>query len=306
MRIVAGKDLSAVRDAAIDAGLTLQGPLSSRSAAVGLTLPEYVVDAYRAIRDLSAWRWHIPDGAYEVTKEGVRYCTPEFTFLLMARLLDVEELALFGLELCGTYVIDKDDPKGFVKDTVPQTTVAKLQAFLDGCPGAPGSKVARRALKWVADKSASPMESMLVLLLCLPRRVGGYGLPLPDLNVSADELRGFKTSKKGPPADLIWRLALFAFEYDSDMFHTGKDRIERDSKRRALFEELGIRSISVTNKQVNDSMELARLAKIASKAMGKKFHTVDLELRKRNGSLRKKLYELTNMKPEEEPEEEAC
>ena len=46
--------------------------------------------------------------------------------------------------------------------------------------------------------------------------------------------------------------------------------------------------------------------KIASKAMGKKFHTVDLELRKRNGSLRKKLYELTNMKPEEEPEEEAC
>ncbi|MBQ9004967.1 MAG: hypothetical protein IJ092_01190 [Atopobiaceae bacterium] len=305
MRVVAGKDLSAVKDAAIDAGLTLQGSLSWRSAAVGLVLPEYIVDEFRDIRALASWCWPVPDGAYTVNKEGVRYCTPEFTFLLMARLLDVEELALFGLELCGSYVIDKSDPRGFVADTVPQTTVAKLRAFLDGCQGAPGVQVARRALKWVVDRSASPMESMLVLLLCLPRHMGGYGLPLPELNVSADELRGLKASKNGPFADLIWRLARFALEYDSDLFHTGKDRIERDSKRRAFFEEMGIRSISVTNMQVNDSTELARIAKIVSKALGKKFHSVSLELKRRNASLRRRLYELTDTDPEEEPETDA-
>ena len=305
MRLAVGKNSFEVCDAAIDAGLTLEGSLSRRDAAVGLVLPEYVVDEYRDMRSLSSWCWPVPDGAYTVNKEGVRYCTPEFTFLLMARLLDVEELALFGFELCGSYVIDKSDPRGFVADTVPQTTVDKLQAFLEGCPGAPGIQVARRALKWVVDRSASPMESMLVLLLCLPRHAGGYGLPLPELNVSADEIRGLKASKEGPFADLIWRLVRFALEYDSDLFHTGKERIERDSKRRAFFEEMGIRSISVTNMQVNDSTELARIAKIVSKALGKKFHSVSLELKRRNAALRKRLYELTDTKPEEEPEADA-
>lgn len=128
---------------------------------------------------------------------------------------------------------------------------------------------------------------------------------MPELNVSADEIRGLKASKEGPFADLIWRLVRFALEYDSDLFHTGKERIERDSKRRAFFEEMGIRSISVTNMQVNDSTELARIAKIVSKALGKKFHSVSLELKRRNAALRKRLYELTDTKPEEEPEADA-
>lgn len=293
MRIVAGESLSSVQSAALDAGLTLQGSLSWRSAAFGLTLPEYVLDDYLAIKDLSAWRWPIPDGAYDLAKDGTRLCTAEFTFLLLARLLSVEELALFGLELCGSYHVDKTDPKGFVSDTVPRTTVAKLQEFLDKCPGAPGCRVAKKALKWVADRSASPMESMLMLLLCLPRRVGGFGLPVPEFNVSKDELMGLTNSGKGPFVDLIWRVALFSLEYDSDLFHAGADKIAKDSKRRAFLEELGIRSISVTNEQINDSVELERIARITSAALGKKFHRATRELRIRNAALRSRLYAFT-------------
>ncbi|MDO5118995.1 MAG: hypothetical protein Q4G41_03475 [Coriobacteriales bacterium] len=293
MRLVVGSTLSGVYDAALDKGLSLKGPLTWRDAACGLRLPAHVVDRYRDKSSLSIWRWPIPDGAYELLKDGSRICTPEFTYLLMARLLSDEELALFGLEICGTYAIDKKDKKGFVSGTTPQTNVKRLEAFLGGCSGAPGSVRAKRVLRWVVDKSASPMESMLVLLLCLPRRMGGFGLPMPELNVSVNELRGLRDVDRGPFVDLLWRLARFSLEYDSDLEHTGKDRISRDSIRRVLLEELKIRSFSVTSEQVNDSVELARIARITSKALGVKYHSVGLELRRRNASLRQRLYEFT-------------
>ena len=317
MRIVVGTTTLEVSDAAIDDGLTLKGPLSRRNAAVGLVLPEYLIDDYSAIADLSVWRWPIPNDAFVPDKKGRRFCTPEFTFLLLARLLDVKELALFGLELCGTYAIDANDSRGFVTCTVPETTVDKLRKFLDSCPGAPDHRKATSALKYIADRSASPMESVLVLLLCLPRRLGGFGLPMPELNVSVDELKGLKNSRKGPIVDLIWRIALFSLEYDSDMFHTGADRIANDSRRRAILAELGIQSLSVTNEQIKDPVELERIAKLAAKALNKKFHKVSRDLRERNNSLREQLCAFTYVEPKPDnpkqqyaehdvPEPDAC
>ena len=55
MRIVVGTTTLEVSDAAIDDGLTLKGPLSRRNAAVGLVLPEYLIDDYSAIADLSVF-----------------------------------------------------------------------------------------------------------------------------------------------------------------------------------------------------------------------------------------------------------
>lgn len=299
MRLVIGRSYYEVLNNALDSRLSLVGPLERRDSAIGLVLPEYLVDEYKDFPALSIWRWPIPDDSYELTKEGERFCTAELTFLLLARMLRVEELALFGLELCGSYVIDKNDPRGFVSDTVPECTVERLRIFLERCPGAPGSERAKTALRWVADKSSSPMESMLVLLLCLPRRLGGFGLPMPELNVSINELLGLGSPEKGPFVDLIWRFALFSLEYDSDLEHTGSDRLARDSIRRVLLEEAKVRSFSVVNRQINSSYELSRIARIAAKAIGKKFRKADQELLIRNTKLRNRLYELTRS-PEDE------
>lgn len=309
MKLVVGASFSEVRNRAIDSGLSLSRPLRHRDAAIGLVLPEYVAEQFRTDPDLSCWQWHIPDKAYEKDRDGARYCTAEFTFLIMAHLLSVEELALFGLELCGFYCIDKRDPKGFVSGVKPQMTVESLTAFLEGCAGARGIKNARRAVRWIANRSASPMESILTLLLCLPRHLGGFGLPMPKLNVSVNELHRANRPErdpndtrfvvdKGPFVDLYWDG--ITLESDSYLEHTGRERIARDSLRRILLEELRVRSFSVTTEQVNHSSQLMRVARIVSKYLGRKFHAVDRELLRRNAALRAKLYEFTRYKPQKE------
>ncbi|MBR3328037.1 MAG: hypothetical protein IKG22_12020 [Atopobiaceae bacterium] len=294
MRLVAGDTFFKIRDRAIDLGLTLTGPLSWRSAAFGVHLPEYLIDDYLAIKDLSVWRGPIPDGAYGLLKDGTRVCTPKFTFLLLARLLSVEELALFGLELCGTYVIDKDDPRGFVSDTKPETTLKELTEFLEGCPHAPGIRVAKQALRYVADNSASPMESILVLMLCLPRRLGGFDVPIPELNLWASEILGHAV-KDDRKIDLVWRKLKFAFEFDSVLDHTGRDRIVGDAIRRMICDEVGIRVFTVTIGQLEDTNETARVARTAYRYLGMRFRTVDRELRRKNAALFNRLLKLTQV-----------
>ena len=70
----------------------------------------------------------------------------------------------------------------------PHTTLASLPMLprsavsFPATAGIYGARRAARYARYVQDCSASPMETNLFLLLCLPTSEGGYGLPLPELN----------------------------------------------------------------------------------------------------------------------------
>lgn len=122
-------------------------------------------------------------GSFVQIDENVFACSPELTFVQIARVLDTVELARLALELCGTYALapHPDDP--FRKHR-PATSVEHLRAFADRAriAGIRGTARAQAALSLARNGSASPTETVVALLLCCPYRFGGYGLPFPELN----------------------------------------------------------------------------------------------------------------------------
>lgn len=197
--------------------------------------------------------------------------SPELCFVQMAGSLSLIKLIVLGFELCGSYAISPSDPRGFVKRK-PLTQVDQLSAFVGKMSDMRGLGRARRAVKYVVDGSASPMETILVMLLCLPVSLGGYGIDVPCLNYRLDTGLAAKriSSKNFYVCDLYWPQASLACEYDSDAFHTGSDRIAGDSKRRNALAFISVSVVTVTRKQVFQSGEMERIARLIAKQTGKR------------------------------------
>gem|GEM_PF-491177 len=149
----------------------------------------------------------------------------------------------------------------------PLTSVKALKNLAARMEGVNGQKNANRALRYIADGSGSPMETILFMLLTLPHKLGGYGLPAPELNKRIDMAKASK-SRSGKPyyiLDLFWPKAGLAVEYDSDSYHTGADRIARDAKKRLDLKARDITVITVTSGQVRSVTEFERIAKLISR-----------------------------------------
>lgn len=164
----------------------------------------------------------------------------------------------------------------------PQLTSTKaLNGFSAKMKGINGQVKACRALRFIADGSASPMETILVMLLTLPHKLGGYGLPMPELNKRIDIRRDAaynfhdpksvqRTDKSCYKCDLYWPEVDLAVEYDSDSYHTGSERIAGDAKKRLDLHTLGIEVLTTTRGQIQSVTEFDRLAKAIAKKLEKR------------------------------------
>lgn len=254
------------------------------SAPVQLVVPRAEVRGRSDLLSCHVWRGPLPDGAFASLDADTHVASPAFCFLQMASVLPVARLALLGLELCGTYAPDPASAEGFRRRD-PLSTRGELAGFAEAMGDARGVKKARRALGFVADGAASPMESAVVALLCAPRSLGGYGFALPRLNGPV-ELAGDPRAVAGFPrfrCDLLWPEHRLAVEYDSDIFHTGSDRIARDSERRNALSYLGITVVSVIRRQVMSLAGMDRVARLLAQRMGVPGRAVKDERRRRIG-----------------------
>lgn len=223
--------------------------------------------------------------------EGLYASRAEACFLQLATRLSPAQLTLLGYELCGTYVLDENHPNGFRNREKPLTTVETLRRYALKAAGAKGSKKALQALRFVVDRSASPMESMLTMLLCLPTARGGYGIALPRLNhlvKMPDEIRR-ATGRVRCFCDLCWPEARLAVEYESDLFHGGAKDVARDSKRRAALARVGYAVVTVTWSQVRDARELDEVARVLAKHLGRRLRIARTDWMARRYELRNEL-----------------
>lgn len=179
----------------------------------------------------------------------------------MASRVSFLQLVKLGHELCALYTLQPDGRAGYER-VLPPTTVRALEAYLRRCEGMAGCSVASKALRYIAVASGSPMETALAIVLCLPLRLGGYGLPLPRMNYRIEARRGSRgtSDKRYYLCDLFWPEANVAIEYDSDLEHTGSARIAEDAQRRNDLTALGITTITATRGQVMDAEKLSRIA----------------------------------------------
>lgn len=167
----------------------------------------------------------------------------------------------------------------------PITSVDSLLAFTNSAAAFPGCARVRKALRYVLDRSASPAESRLVLLLCTKRSLGGYGLPLPQMNYRVDVVgEGRKcTSHKYFVLDLFWENARLDVEYDSDAFHASKAGIASDAERRNALVAMGYTVITVTNGQVSSADSLDDVAFAIA-------HALKVRIRRQDGTWNQKRY----------------
>ena len=157
-----------------------------RSGSAFLSCPPRCICSRRTLD--SAWRCkgvmsHVEpsklgqQGVYRIG-EGQYVVSPAEVFLQLATVLPFPNLLEVGFELCGRYA----RPIGGYLELGrrdPLASAAGLDRFLERMAGVPGASTARRAVCFILDGSWSPMETSSVLYLCLPFRLGGYGLPAP-------------------------------------------------------------------------------------------------------------------------------
>ena len=272
-----------------------------------LTLPLHVlVGSNNARKKHQSLQCHIssgefPSGSFIRMGSGLIASSPELCFLQMAGELSLIELVSLGFELCGSYRLNKENTtgqdvisKGFRSD-LPLTNVAKLNSYTKKTVHIKGCKNARRAISFIIDGAASPMETILTMLLTLPYRFGGYGFPKPILNFGIDipqsigesnsifpvmitinyngsiaESKNISAEKSKYYCDLFWPDRKIALEYDSDEYHTGSSRIEKDAIRRNTLASAGVTVVTASRRQVYDSEKMRALAEVLSRLLGKR------------------------------------
>ena len=217
-----------------------------------------------------------PEGCFINVDDGLIVSSPEFCFLQMASLLPLAGLILLGYEFCGSYsmpaVGDPNIPERGFHTRRPLTNVKRIEAFLDRLPGAKGHQNAMKAVRYILEGSASPMETKLSIILTLPYKLGGFGFSRPVLNrrVVPSKTEKRFSGKGSYVCDLFWPDHALAVEYDSAHFHSSQEQYVGDAKKRADLIKKGITVVTVTKQQLYNRKELETIAAAIAKRLGKR------------------------------------
>lgn len=202
--------------------------------------------------------------------DGLYVSTPEMAFCEMASVLSLERLIALGFELCGTY--RRASTFGLARyDATPLTSPGALASFIEKSPQFKGVKKARRALPCILAGSASPRESELAMLLCLPYSLGGYGLPHPTMNAEMPLPKNVAaTGRSSLRCDLYWPAARLDVEYDSAEFHSAERLLANDSMRRIALESMDVTSVNLTAEHLRRASLFDEAAQGIARILGKR------------------------------------
>lgn len=203
-------------------------------------------------------------------EDGLYVSTPEMAFCEMASVLSLERLIALGFELCGTY--RRASTFGLARyDATPLTSPGALASFIEKSPQFKGVKKTRRALPCILAGSASPRESELAMLLCLPYSLGGYGLPHPTMNAEMPLPKNVAaTGRSSLRCDLYWPAARLDVEYDSAEFHSAERLLANDSMRRIALESMDVTSVNLTAEHLRRASLFDEAAQGIARILGKR------------------------------------
>lgn len=203
----------------------------------------------------------LPSRSFVRDRGQVYVVTPELLFVMAAARLSFPRLLELGHELCGTYRVTKPQVTYGVQ---PLTSVSALRLYVQKVEWVQGKSAALKACQWIANGSASPAETALSVAFRLPYRYGGYGLGTPllnqeiPLNETAIRLLGGQQQIK---PDFLWTKRKHPAEYDSSLYHSEREQIEVDERRRNAYAAMGlsvtvIRPRHLCNRQLLDQIAI--------------------------------------------------
>lgn len=194
--------------------------------------------------------------------------TEPMIFAQLARSGDEVALAELACELCGEYALAPQTDAGFVKHGQGLTR-EELLAYVEALGwDSYHHREGYRAAKMAATGAKSPLETTVYLLLCLPARLGGYGIPRallnPWLDADCNVVAG-KESKGDLRPDLYWPKARIDVEVHGFDFHVsekaGTEKRMDDIDRELRLKDRGVDVRTLTIRQIRDVEAMDELAR---------------------------------------------
>ena len=177
-----------------------------------------------------------------------------------------------GEELAWTPCVDRHGSWTSIWKRSPLTQPERIVCAIADVPGLEGRRRAARAARYVCGGSGSPLETKVVMLICLPPMLGGEHLPFPELNKriafseGARRLAGMRCCV----ADMLWPKQRVVVEVNGLSFHADRDGFIEHSGRRAALEADGYRVIDINYTQAAHLEQWDLLAITLAKALGRR------------------------------------
>lgn len=247
-------DQSVLRAARIEA--TPERPLHVLVPSAGSRLRRQEVISH-------VWSTPLPEEAlYRLTPE-VLLASPQFCLQGISARESSVKAVVTAMEISGCYGRTPRAKDGFIMRP-PLAKLSDLREHFDHNHSY-GAKQARIALHHAIEGSRSPMETVVILLFTLPVKMGGCGLPAPEVNVRI-QIPPYLQHALGKPyvvVDLCWRDVRIILEYDSYLWHSTAFAVDSDSTRNEGLRDMGWMVRSVTAGMLaNDGMRRHLVSKV--------------------------------------------
>ena len=133
----------------------------------------------------------------------------------------------------------------------PITSVEDIRRVASDCKGVGGRRVALRAVSHAHEGSGSPLETKVVLLLCLPPLLGGEHFPRPQMNrkIVFSERAATVAGMPYCIADLFWESEGTVIEALGEDYHADDRGFVTSTGRGAALEADGYSVLEMTYAQ---------------------------------------------------------
>ena len=221
---------------------------------------------------------------------GIHVVSPEVCLVQMCSIVPMTTALEIGMEFCGTYALRSFgiEEKGDRSYTL--MSAARFRRHVNVWNGMHGLVQARKVATYLENGSASPMETKLYLLLCLPQKYGGYNLDRPELNGEVDTPEDAKLilrQNKIRP-DLLWRNGHVVVEYDGE-YHNDPQQAVRDELRRSILESMGYTVFVFKKQHIYNPLVFDKMALTVAAKLGKRVRPLTLKQQVAREMLRSEL-----------------
>lgn len=258
--------------------------LGIRSRPVHVLVEEHRQQRFSSQVITHLWKPPYPERTFVRAAANIYVLSPIASLMRAAPAMSDIAILKALYQLVGSYRYGKDG----LHERPALMTVAAVNAYLEAAQGIRGAKKVQTLLKYVVDGAASPEEAKVAIVLVLPERMGGYGLPLPTLNESITVLKNGEPETRRP--DIFWKAYKLIVEYLGEEFHNRPDRFGPDAARKAHFQEAGYKVIDLTHYQITRKDELESVVATIRRHMGMKPLKQGEDYMQKNAELRKALF----------------
>ncbi|MDO4400838.1 MAG: DUF559 domain-containing protein [Coriobacteriia bacterium] len=232
----------------------------------------------------------LPRHALYPLHDGIHVVSPELCLVQYCQTHGFLASLEMGMEFCGTYALRGEDGEGGCQRDYSLMDAASCRRHYESWRGLKGLKRARRVARYLVNGAASPMETKLYLLLCLPQQYGGYHLPVPELNpeVALDDESSLILRKSKVSPDMRWEKAALLVEYDG-RYHESEWKTAQDSLRKTVLESMDYTVLQVKRWQVYDPLAFDKVACTIARRLGVRIRPLTLSQSLAREDLRRKL-----------------